>query len=314
MKKHLYFSVMMILGLVLAVTMAGCGGGSGSPGPGGTGGNSFKIVFISDRNNPSGIFNIFSMNLDGSSPTQLTMNTSEDISCPELSPDYNQIVYAKNNNNNTYSEIWVMKIGDKTGGNKLYTSMEEGRTIHPSWTPGGKIIFRDNMTIYIMDTDRNKENTIIVPQGIYMYPESALRVSPMDSTKIIFNSSNGICTVDQAGNSISNLKTIYTNDEACQPSWSPDGNTIIFTDGADNGGNIYSVSASGGAANQLTTGCKAFAPLFSPDDTKIIFTGYAKGNTTSDIFSMDAKGGNSSIVNLTNNGSVIDGYFGSESQ
>ncbi|WP_281540502.1 S41 family peptidase [Maribacter aestuarii] len=70
------------------------------------------------------------------------------------------------------------------------------------------------------------------------------------------------------------------------PSISPDGNTIAFTYKGD----IYRVSADGGAAKQLTFHkAHDFAVVWSKDGTKLAFASNRFGNF--DVYAMDAQGG-----------------------
>ncbi|MDE6534758.1 MAG: PDZ domain-containing protein [Muribaculaceae bacterium] len=74
---------------------------------------------------------------------------------------------------------------------------------------------------------------------------------------------------------------------------SPDGQTIAFT----YEGEIYTVPASGGAANRLTTIGYNTKPIWSPDGTKIAFASDREGSM--DVYVMPAKGGK--ITRLTTN-------------
>lgn len=81
--------------------------------------------------------------------------------------------------------------------------------------------------------------------------------------------------------------TAQTNPKwARYPSISPDGNTIAFTYKGD----IYRVSADGGAAKQLTFHkAHDFGVVWSKDGTKLAFASNRFGNF--DVYAMDAQGG-----------------------
>jgi len=55
------------------------------------------------------------------------------------------------------------------------------------------------------------------------------------------------------------------------------------------GGYIWTVPREGGAARQITTGGREATPVFSPDGTRIAFTGEYDGNV--DVFVVAASGG-----------------------
>lgn len=337
MKKHFYFG-MMIFALALAVMLAGCGGGSVSPSgdPGGTP-SPFKVVFTSDRNNSPGVYNIFIMNSDGTGVTALTKDASSTISysCPELSPDRSKVVYV-GNEGSTY-KIYVTN-ADGTGTAKSVYG-NSGTGLNASWTPAGKIIFfysyiyyvsgdgtvaKARSDLYIMDADGSNltkisTTSVSTDPGFFANWGSAPRMSP-DGTKILYESGSSIYTADFSGTSISNQKTIHdystTNSDAYEPSWSPDGQTIIFeayntavSDGSYTYYDIYKVSASGGTETALTSKCWAYVPLYSPNGTKIIFSDHSTDTNSYDVFSINADG--SGRTNLTNN-SALDGYSGYE--
>ena len=67
---------------------------------------------------------------------------------------------------------------------------------------------------------------------------------------------------------------------------STNGHEVVFTYGGD----LYSAPLAGGEARRLTShlGYEMF-PRFSPDGSKIAFTGHYDGNT--EVYLMDARGG-----------------------
>lgn len=70
------------------------------------------------------------------------------------------------------------------------------------------------------------------------------------------------------------------------PAISPDGKTIVFTDGAD----LYTVPSKGGEATQLTQHItREFHPVWSPDGKHIAFASDRHGNH--DVFTIPATGG-----------------------
>ncbi len=70
------------------------------------------------------------------------------------------------------------------------------------------------------------------------------------------------------------------------PAISPDGDTVVFTHGAD----LYSVASKGGTATQLTQHVtREFHPVWSNDGKWIAFASDRHGNN--DVFRMPAQGG-----------------------
>lgn len=85
------------------------------------------------------------------------------------------------------------------------------------------------------------------------------------------------------------------------PSWSPDGNRIVYTSFGRGSTDMYTVGREGGARRKLETGVSLnSSPAVSPDGTKVAFVGSQKGNT--DIWVIDADGKNPR--RLTNDSSI----------
>jgi Tol biopolymer transport system component len=302
LKKHLFLGMMMTAAIALAVTLAGCGGGE----PNGPSTNPFKIVFASNRD---GGMNIYSMNLNGSSRTPLTTDSTDSNgttnSCPELSPNYTKVLYIKNTSINI--EVRVVNIG---GSNDIcVTSVSDSAYNYiATWTPAGQILLwvYDGTTVSLktFDPTANAIGNTWSTSGITSLSQTniyAIWMSSKDNT-ILVSSASGIYELNVTGTTVSkqNQITIADVNSPGLASWSPDGNMIIFT---DSDGTIYSAAADGSKVTTLASGYHGAYPFYTPDKTKIIFAGYdSHGSSTSyQIFSMSAGGTN--INNLTNDGS-----------
>jgi TolB protein len=85
------------------------------------------------------------------------------------------------------------------------------------------------------------------------------------------------------------------------PTWSPDGENIVYTSFSGGSSDLYVISRQGGGRTKLGTGLGLnTSAAFSPDGSKIAFVGSRSGN--SDIYVMDANGGN--IRRLTTDSSI----------
>ena len=124
---------------------------------------------------------------------------------------------------------------------------------------------------------------------------------PGRNGKIAF-SCGGICVVDADG---SLLRQLTTNHDDLEPSWSPDGRTIVFQRGDHSvGGSHYQegelmlVNVDGTGLRQLTNSeelLKSY-PHFSADGTKIVFSARSCTNdvcTPNDLYTVDASDGGS---------------------
>jgi TolB protein len=74
------------------------------------------------------------------------------------------------------------------------------------------------------------------------------------------------------------------------PTFSPDGNTIVFASGEDEGVDLYAVGGEGGAVRRITVGrgTDNVSPSFSPDGHRIAFTSGRSGHP--EVYIMDADG------------------------
>ena len=98
---------------------------------------------------------------------------------------------------------------------------------------------------------------------------------------------------DADGNNV-----IKISDNGSYPSWSPDGEKIVFDSKRDGNTDIYVMDTNGNNVKRLTTD-PAYDrdPCWSPDGEKIVFVSNRDGND--EIYVMNADGTNQ--INITNN-------------
>ena len=166
------------------------------------------------------------------------------------------------------SEIYVM---DADGGNQRRLTNNPAKDNAPSWSPKGRRI------AFISERDG--------------HPGRA----PGWFTSEIY-------VMDADGSNQINLTNHPSADRS--PSWSPDGQRIVFQSDRDNGGRghnieIYVMDADGGNQQNLTNTPNADEdPSWSPDGERIVFSAQREGHVenkfgiTSEIYVMDADGGN----------------------
>src|SRR2546426_537605 len=140
-----------------------------------------KIAFVSNRD---GNNEIYTMNVDGTGVSRLTVNVASDVS-PTWSPDGTKIAFVSNRDGN--NEIYTMN-ADGTGVTRLTTSASDD--LSPAWSPdGSKIAFQTNRDsgfspeIYVMNVDGSGQTRLTVNTAIDLAPAW----SP-DGTKIAFAS------------------------------------------------------------------------------------------------------------------------------
>ena len=165
------------------------------------------------------------------------------------------------------SEIYVM---DADGGNQRRLTNNPASDSAPSWSPDGKRI------VFVSDRDGHVDANGWPTGDIYV--------------------------MDADGGNPQNLTNNLGRDTS--PSWSPDGKHIIFSSDRDRErGNhnyeIYVMDADGGNEQRLTNNSDEDRdPSWSPDGKRIVFSAVRPGhfknnlNLTSEIYVMDADGGN----------------------
>lgn len=133
---------------------------------------------------------------------------------------------------------------------------------------------------------------------------AAAHAQAAPSGKIVFTGykTAGIAVMNADGSGITNLTE---GDKTQQfPSWSPDGQQIVFQSRGDNPREIYLMKADGSNVTKLTGGPQDQQPKFSPDGKKILF---ARGDYSFNfaLYTMDPDGSNVTPVGSTP-GSMAD--------
>jgi Tol biopolymer transport system component len=217
--------------------------------------------------------------------------------------DTTKIAFQSNRDGNY--EIYVM---DSDGTNQTNLTNNPATDGNPYWSPdGSQIVFvsqRDcgggRGDIYKMNSD----GTNVVRLTTTGY-EGDCVWSPNGST-IAFRSIRGggageIYVMNTDGTSQVNITNNPSEDG--HPSWSPDGNKIVFASWRDGNAEIYTMNPDGSNIVRLTNNpSNDGKPTYSPDVTKIAFRSNRSGNYQ--IYAMNADGSN--VVRLTNNSAYED--------
>jgi hypothetical protein len=139
-------------------------------------------------------------------------------------------------------------------------------------------------------------------------PATANAAFPGTNGKIAFTSDPtgsdlDVYTMNPNGSGQTNLTSNPASDSI--PTWSPDGEQILFSTDRDINDEIYFMNANGTSPTDLTNNSLSdTAPAWSPDGQKIAFT-RDDGSFNLDIWSMNANG--SAQTNLTNNAALDTG-------
>jgi Tol biopolymer transport system component len=248
---------------------------------------------------------IHTMNPDGSGTTILPIPAEPYGGAePAFSPDGTKITFYSSQNSEKY-EIYTVNI-DGTDVTRLTNN--SANDMEPTFSPDGKKIAftsdRDgNYEIYVMSIDGSGQTNLTRNLADDAQPS----FSP-DGSKIAFSSWGGrdpyassaqIYTMNADGTQQSILTTKDLRDTNMEPSFSPDGEQIVFSNEQGNGSNTTDVAVvNSDGSGQINLG-PGFSPTFSPDGEKIVFSTELQASIkSSDIYVMNSDG--SHRVNITN--------------
>jgi Tol biopolymer transport system component len=274
--------------VVLAVTLAAALARASSPGANG------RIFYAS---NGSGSYNIWSVNSDGSVPTQLTTQSSnaEGAQRPSVSGDGSKVAYTQFDDvsQSNSSQIWIMN-GNGSGQTQLTTTGDNVLNFEPGISPdGNKVVFQRVSTgsydIWIMNANGSSQTQLTNSTDGEVSPE----FSP-DGAKIVYvrqTGSNQIWLMNANG---TNQHVLLDNPgvQDTGPSWSPDGQKIVYEDSV-NGLSVMNADGSNPTAihNASDQAIMAQDPTWSPDGTKLAFYFVAGGAGSEGIFTVPVAGG-----------------------
>jgi Tol biopolymer transport system component len=211
---------------------------------------------------PNGIYfsldkNIYKMNYDGSNKIQITFDKGDNNN-PRISNDGRLLIYETQTRTNPLSSL-----------------------------------FYDNSVINIMNLETQNMIKIAYEKDLCTNPS----FSP-DNQFVVFCSEligqgRSIVFSDINGKEYKRLTEYGTNRN---PTFTPQGDKIIYISDHDQKTNIFMMSLDGTNKQQLTDSEHNVDPVFSPDGTKILWAGY------SDIYSMNLDSSNK--INLSENSYV----------
>jgi TolB protein len=265
-----------------------------------------RIAFSSERTAAAGaarVFDIFTMNADGSGVRQLTTNPRNDRQ-PDWSPTGLDIAYSIDKPNATRNFEVARMTAAGTRQRQLTTSPTDVASTQPSWRPDRKgILFRRSGpgragSIWQMGLFGESPMLRFAPPSNPLYPswspgmERVLfaAISPTADTD------RGIFTLEPGGAGLRTLFDVAGSYDSA-PAWSPDGRQIAFESNADVGGanpegdmEVWTMAADGSGAVQLTRNAlHDEGPAWSPDGRLLAYTS-GPDNLHGDIHVMTAAG------------------------
>jgi S1-C subfamily serine protease len=201
---------------------------------------------------------IFTINKDGTWNNALL--SGREAYEPAWSPDGTKIAFQSWKHDpfriEGNSEIYTM---DVDGGNLVRLTDNSAYDDYPAWSPdGSKLAFisdRDgNEEIYVMNADGSNQRRLTNHNASEFFP-----IWSPNGTEIAFQSSRvgggswGIYIMDIDGTNVHSLKASISYISNA-PSWSPDGETIIFSSTSDaDQAEIYIMDKDGSNVIRLTT-------------------------------------------------------------
>lgn len=251
--------------------------------------NSYKIIFLSNRDAPRRHFDIFEMKADGKEQTNLTPNSSTitSLANPKLSPDGKKILFLSIGKKRM---LQILNIDDRSISN-----VTDSIPFNPqmSFSPKSKkiIFIRGNQghrQVFIVNVDGSNEKCLSNPGFDEFDPSFSY-----NGKKIIFVSkhreTSKIYTVNPDGTERKEL--IQRIGSIRYPVFSPNGDKISFCEYNDADSFIYIADNDGTNLKMLVKGkIAASKNIFTPDGSQIIFLSRQRGNRFSDICLIDVNG------------------------
>lgn len=172
--------------------------------------------------------------------TRLTNDPGDDVQ-PAISPDGTRIAFASNRNGN-----WDIFVMPAKGGQAVQWTDEAADDLHPSWSPDGKqIVFSRFGQVSgrweLWTAGTGTKNTAPAFIGYGMFPEWCPLAGAGDegSERILFQMGRergsrtfGVWTLDYKDGQTTNLTEIASSSDTAliNPTWSPDGRFIVYTE------------------------------------------------------------------------------------
>ena len=248
-------------------------------------------------------WNIYSIEPDGSSLTELTHLTDQVAEDPAWSPDGTRIAYVVvENGGNGPDSIWVMKAD---GSDPARLTEGPGSSASPTWSPDGSSIAYVRAApdhtnqIWLMNPDGSNPRAFTLCDPPECERDGSPAWSP-DGSRLAFVRVSGAGAVVPVSvmiwpveGSTPRLQDITLEDTtwASDLAWSPDGRQITFARQDVEGWGLFVMEADGTNERRVFEQLKAASsPTWSPDGTQIAFTALRPGTGHDTLFLSSSNG------------------------
>jgi TolB protein len=265
-----------------------------------------KIAFTSSRD---GNAQIYTMNSDGGDVLRLTNDPGSGSSEPAWSSDGRMLAFRGSCQGRPWA-VCVMN-SDGSGERPVTDTGFVNDTGAPSWSPDGRrIVFQGERTpgdtdLYVVNVDgTGLVNLTNTPDGSGGFGEKTPAWSP-DGSKIAFSKMVPPCCSNweifvMNADGTGTTRLTFDSDFDSAPDWSPDGKKIAYW--SQPFGELRIMNANGSADTGFSPPALGFQPAWSPDGTRIVWSGVSNGN---DIEVMNADG--SDRQDITNTPTTSEG-------
>lgn len=237
------------------------------------------MVFRSDS---TGVWHVYTANLDGSNIKALTEGSAE-TRHPRISPNGERIVFVSH-----LDGTWKIYTMDVDGGD-LQPVVAADAASYPTWSPDGtQIAFNKGGQIHVIGTDGTGLRQVTSVSGTHRQ----VSWSP-DGEWLAFSSTRGgnyelyMIRVDGT----EERRLTFDGGHARFPDWSPDGTQIVFDSNVGGNYDIYLLDVATLKVTQLTDHPRNdLFPTWAPDGSTIVFTSVRGFNVLESVYIMNPDG------------------------
>lgn len=229
---------------------------------------------------------VYVVNPDGSARRKLTTSPSsmQQSVSPAWSPDGGRIVFVTG-----YLREGQINVMNSDGSDQRQLVSGNWNEF-PVWSPDGRsIAFRGKSELFVMAPDGSRQTSVTVGMpavtGFSWAPDSRRIVVSTYKTEWVATrvERGGVVIIGYTAREESQIHLVNADGDAKRaltnitpsrddsPTWSHDGNRIIFVSTRDGSQQIYIMNPDGSGQTRLTSAGKNVSPVWSPDGRRMAF-------------------------------------------